>query len=181
VLFGPAVTISFLPYRQDLMDDRRHTLGPLFYDAIADGDPAGQVLVLASNGHQGISLGGGTKLSRVGNHDMAGVLADGRLRDFEELAELGVAVWCTGETTKAGGAQVRPYQANVPVGLAGVTIVPGDYVMADRSGAVVIPAADVDEVLSAARQMAAMAANMQAMIRNENADEVRQGSDELLL
>jgi regulator of RNase E activity RraA len=112
---------------------------------------------------------------------MAGVLADGRLRDFEELAELGVAVWCTGETTKAGGAQVRPYQANVPVGLAGVTIVPGDYVMADRSGAVVIPAADVDEVLSAARQMAAMAADMQAMIRNENADEVRQGSDELLL
>lgn len=181
VLFGPAVTISFLPYRQDLMDDRRHTLGPLFYEAIADTDPSGKVLVMASNGHGDVSLGGGTKLSRVRNHAMAGVLADGRLRDFDELDELGVAVWCAGETTKAGGALVRPYQANVPVVLSGVTIVPGDHVLADRSGAVVIPAADVDEVLAAARQMAVMAADMAGMMRNENADEVRRGSDEAQL
>lgn len=179
VLFGPAVTISFLPYRQDLMDDRIHTLGPMFYEAINGVDPAGRVLVMASNGHPHISLGGGTKLSRVRNHGMAGVLADGRVRDFDELNELGLAVWCTGETSKAGGDLVRPYQANVPVVLTGVTIIPGDYVLADRSGAVVIPAADVDEVLAAARQMAQMAADMAAMIRTESADEVRRGSDEL--
>ena len=181
VLFGPALTISFMPYRQDLMDDRRHTLGPLFYDAIADSDPAGRVLVLGSSGDQQVSLGGGTKLSRVRNHGLAGVLADGRLRDFEELSDYGFALWCTGETTKAGGAQARPYLANAPVVGGGVTIVPGDFILGDRSGAVVVPAKDVDEVLAAAEQMATMASDMEQMIRTENPDQVRLGSNELLL
>ena len=181
VLFGPAVTVSFLPYREDLMDDRLHTLGPLFYNAIGSDDPAGKVLVIASNGHPEISLGGGTKLSRLSNHGMAGVIADGRLRDLSELAGYGLAVWCTGETTKAGGAVIRPYLANVPVSLAGITVVPGDYVVADSSGAVVIPPAHLDDVLEEARDMAAMARQMEEAIRIEDPDEVRQGSDELLL
>ncbi len=181
VLFGPAVTVSFLPYREDLMDDRLHTLGPVFYDAIGSDDPAGKVLVMASNGHPDISLGGGTKLSRLRNHGMAGVIADGRLRDLTELAGYGLAVWCMGETTKAGGAVIRPYLANVPVSLAGITVVPGDYVVADSSGAVVIPPAHLDDVLGAARDMAAMARQMEEAIRIEDPDEVRQGSDELLL
>ena len=181
VLFGPAVTVSFLPYREDLMDDRLHTLGPLFYNAIGSDDPAGKVLVIASNGHPEISLGGGTKLSRLSNHGMVGVIADGRLRDLSELAGYGLAVWCTGETTKAGGAVIRPYLANVPVSLAGITVVPGDYVVADRSGAVVIPPAQLDDVLEEARDMAAMARQMEEAIRIEDPDEVRQGSDELLL
>ena len=85
ILFGPAVTVSYMPVRVDLMDPERHSLGPAFYRAIADDDPAGKVLVMASNGHADTSLGGGTKLSRVHNHKMAGILCDGRLRDYEEL------------------------------------------------------------------------------------------------
>lgn len=181
VLFGRAVTMSFFPYREDLMDDRLHTLGPVFYDAIRSHDPAGKVLVMASNGHPDISLGGGTKLSRLRNHGMAGVIADGRLRDLSELAGYGLAVWCTGETTKAGGAVIRPYLANVPVSLGGVTVVPGDYVVADSSGAVVIPPSHLDDVLEAAGDMAAMARQMEKTIRSEDPEEIRHGSDELLL
>ncbi len=181
VLFGPAVTVSFLPYREDLMDDRVHTLGPALYEAIGSDDPAGRVLVMASNGHPDISLGGGTKLSRLRNHGMAGVIADGRLRDLSELAGYGLAVWCMGETTKAGGGVIRPYLTSVPVTLADVTVVPGDYVIADATGAVVIPPAHLDDVLGAADDMAAMARQMEEMIRTEDPEEVRQGSDELLL
>ena len=165
VLFGRAVTMSFFPYREALMDDRLHPLGPVFYDAIRSHDPAGKVLVMASNGHPDISLGGGTKLSRLRNHGMAGVIADGRLRDLSELAGYGLAVWCTGETTKAGG----------------VTVVPGDYVVADSSGAVVIPPSHLDDVLEAAGDMAAMARQMEKTIRSEDPEEIRHGSDELLL
>jgi len=50
VLFGPAVTIGFLPVRKDLMDPERHSLGPAFYRAIGDDDPTGRVLVLAADG-----------------------------------------------------------------------------------------------------------------------------------
>ena len=112
---------------------------------------------------------------------MAGVIADGRLRDLSELAGYGLAVWCMGETTKAGGAVIRPYLTNIPVSLAGVTVVPGDYMIADSTGAVVIPPAHLDDVLESAGDMAATARQMEETIRSEDPDEVRQGSDELLL
>jgi len=84
VLIGPALTISFLPVRKDLMDAEKHSLGPAIYRAIAKRDPKGTVLVMASNGYTHTSLGGGTKLSRLENLGMAGILADGMLRDYEE-------------------------------------------------------------------------------------------------
>ena len=57
VLFGPAVTIGFLPVRNDFMDSEKHSLGPAFYRAIGEDDPTGKVLVMASNGHVNTSLG----------------------------------------------------------------------------------------------------------------------------
>lgn len=59
VLFGKAVTISFMPVRKDLMDEQIHSLGPAFYKSIQNYDPKDKVLVMASNGHSDISLGGG--------------------------------------------------------------------------------------------------------------------------
>jgi len=153
VVFGPAVTIGYLPVRKDLMDPDKHSLVPAFYRAIGDEDPTGKVLVMASNGHLNASLGGGTKLSRVRNHKMAGILCDGQLRDYDELNTYDIAVYCKGETVRAGGNEIQPYVTNVPVCVDGVTIVPGDYVFAHGSVAVIIPAASVEAVLKKARQM----------------------------
>jgi regulator of RNase E activity RraA len=50
---------------------------------------------------------------------------------------------------------VTPFQANVPVVLKGVGVVPGQYVFADSSGAVAIPDGDLDEVLAEARKVRA--------------------------
>lgn len=75
VLIGPALTISFLPVRKDLMDAEKHSLGPAIYRAIGERDPKGAVLVMASSGYTHTSLGGGTKLSRLENLGMAGILA----------------------------------------------------------------------------------------------------------
>ncbi len=149
VLFGPAVTISYFPTCAEDLDPERYNFGQLFYQAVGD-DPEGKVLVLASNGHPDVSLAGGTKLSRVHNHGMAGVLADGRLRDFDELAAYDFVAYCAGEATRWGGDVLTPFQANVPVVLSGVGIVPGNYIYADASGAVVIPASQVEDVLAEA-------------------------------
>jgi regulator of RNase E activity RraA len=108
------------------------------------------VLVLASNGHPDISLGGGTKLSRAQNLGLAGVLADGRLRDFDQLAQYDFTTYCRGETTRWGGDVVTPFQANVPVVISGVGLRPGDFIYADSSGAVAIPQSEVREVLEEA-------------------------------
>lgn len=165
-LFGPAVTISYFPTCRVALPPERYNFKRLFYDAIESGAD-GRVLVLASNGCRDASLGGGTKLSRVHNHRLAGILADGKLRDFAELAHYDLAVYCRGETTRSGGDIVTPYEANRPVVIAGVAVRPGDYVFADASGAAVIPAGDVRAVLRAAKKVALEDAEAIVAIRAE--------------
>ncbi|AFS15206.1 MULTISPECIES: RraA family protein [Mycobacterium] len=165
-LFGPAVTISYFPTCRVALPPERYNFKRLFYDAIESGAD-GRVLVLASNGCSDASLGGGTKLSRVHNHRLAGILADGKLRDFAELAHYDLAVYCRGETTRSGGDIVTPYEANRPVVIAGVAVRPGDYVFADASGAAVIPAGDVRAVMRAAKKVALEDAETIVAIRAE--------------
>ena len=166
-LFGPAVTISYFPACGAALPPERYNFKRLFYQAI-EGGADGHVLVLASNGYTDASLGGGTKLSRVQNHRLAGILADGRLRDFAELEHYDLAIYCRGETTRWGGDTVTPYEANRPVVIGGVAVCPGDYVFADASGAAVIPAGDVRAVLHTANQVVAADAASIVTIRGES-------------
>ena len=166
-LFGPAVTVSYFPTCGAVLDPERYNFGSLFYDAVGD-DPEGKVLVLASNGFPDISMAGGTKLSRAHNMGLAGVLADGRLRDFDELARHNFAAYCRGEATRWGGDTITPFQANVPVVISQVGIRPGDFIHADRSGAVVIPATEVDEVLDEAVRVAVEDSGYLEVIKAEN-------------
>jgi 4-hydroxy-4-methyl-2-oxoglutarate aldolase len=170
-LFGPAVTITYFPACRAARPPEHHTFSRLFYQAIEDG-AEGHVLVLASNGYTDASLGGGTKLSRVQNHRLAGILADGRLRDFAELEHYDLAIYCRGETTRWGGDTVTPYEANRPVVISGVAICPGDYIFADASGAAVIPAEDVRAVLHTANQIAAADAESVVKIKDETPNAV---------
>ncbi len=166
LLFGPAVTISYFPTCRTALFPERYNFKRLFYEAIADG-AEGRVLVLASNGYTDTSLGGATKLSRVQNNWLAGILTDGRVRDFAELSQYDLAIYCRGEATRWGGDVVTPYEANRSVVVAGVGIHPGDYIFADHSGAVVIPANEVRSVLQGACQILVEDAQTVAAIRNE--------------
>ena len=167
VLFGAAVTISYFPSCSASLDPERYNLANLFYEAVGN-DPEGKVLVLASNGYTDVSMGGGTKLSRLQRHGLAGVLTDGRLRDFDELAGYDFAAYCAGEATRWGGDEVTPFQANVPVVLSRVGVIPGQYVFADSSGAVVIPPSDLERVLAEAHSIEADDARDRAEIARED-------------
>jgi 4-hydroxy-4-methyl-2-oxoglutarate aldolase len=167
VLFGPAVTISYFPSCAADLDPERYNLANLFYEAVGD-EPEGKVVVLASNGYTDVSMGGGTKLSRLQEHGCAGVLTDGRLRDFDELAGYDFASYCSGEATHWGGGEVTPLQANVPVVVAGVGVFPGQYVYADSAGAVVVPSGQLDDVLAEARRVEADDARFRAEIARED-------------
>ena len=180
VLFGPAATIGYMPVRKDLMDPAKHSLGPAIYRAIGDEDPTGKVLVMASNGYAHASLGGGTKLSRVRNLKMSGILCDGQLRDYEELNSYDFATYCKGETVRAGGNEIQPYLANIPVCVDGVTIVPGDYVFARGSTAVIIPASSAETILKASRELMVKMDRVKESLVNEDPQTVlREGSSEL--
>ena len=177
VLFGPAVTISYFPSCSVALDPQRYNFANLFYEAVGD-KPAGKVLVLASNGYPDTSMAGGTKLSRLQEHDLAGVLTDGRLRDFDELARYDVAAYCSGEATRWGGDAVTPFHANVPVVVGGVGVMPGQYVYADAAGAVVIPEGEVDEVLAEARKVEAADEGFRALIAREDTSGSSTGASE---
>ena len=166
VMFGPAVKISYWPSCSAGLDPDKFNLANLFYEAVGD-DPEGKVVVLASNGYPGTSMGGGTKLSRLQDHGCAGVLTDGRLRDFETLAGYDFVSYCSGETTHWGGGEVTPFQANVPVVLNRVGVLPGFYVFADSSGGVVIPAEQIDEVIEGAHAVRAEDAGYREDIERE--------------
>lgn len=168
-LFGPVSTIAYLPFRDDLPQADKG-FADLFYEALGS-EPQGRVLVLSSGGYPAISHGGGTKLSRGVTQQIAGVLADGLLRDFDELRTYPFATWCRGEATRWGGDTVMPFAANVAVEIAGVTVQPGDYVYADTSGGVVIPAASIDEVLAEAHEVDADDAAFVARIRSERPED----------
>jgi regulator of RNase E activity RraA len=152
-LCGPVATIAYLPYRDDLQQTELG-FGALFDEAVGE-SPAGTVLVLSSGGYPDASHGGATKLSRLKHSGAAGVLADGRLRDFEQLADYAFATWCRGEATRWGGDKVMPFAANVSVEIGGVCVSPGDYVYADASGAVVIPQASLSQVVDEAMRVEA--------------------------
>jgi 4-hydroxy-4-methyl-2-oxoglutarate aldolase len=160
LLFGPAVTISFFPACEEALPTETFNFPRLFGEAIHGGGH-GRVLVLASNGYPDISMAGGTKLSLVRGSGVTGVLADGRIRDFGQLADSGLAVYCRGEAVAWGGATITPFEADRPVVVGGVAVRPGDYVFARGSAAVVIPQGQVLDVLQDAgrtvREEAALA------------------------
>ena len=95
------MTISYFPSCSAALDPDRYNLANLFHKAVGN-DPAGKVVVLASNGYTDTSMGGGTKLLRLQESGCAGV-TDGRLRDFDELARYDFAAYCSGEATRWGG------------------------------------------------------------------------------
>ena len=152
VLFGIAATMRFLPHRADLFTERAHDFAHQYYRAVGE-HPGGRVLVMSSGGMPDAALAGGKKMSRAAFQGVAGVLADGRLRDLHELAELGLAIHCNGEAVVPANGVLTPVDAGCAVQVRGVTVVPGDVVYADRSGAVVIPAALAEGVMRAAADL----------------------------
>lgn len=95
---------------------------------------------------------------------VAGVVADGPLRDVDEAIAYGFPVWSRSLTSRTARGRVVELGTQVPVQLGDaqgeVTVHPGDYVIADRSAVIVIAAADIERVLDAAEAIVAREAAM---------------------
>jgi regulator of RNase E activity RraA len=168
-MLGPAVTMRFMPLRADLIDPAVHDFSAMLDRAVAGRDPAGCVLVASSWGHPDQPVAGGKKLSRLANLGLAGLVADARLRDWDEVVGLGLGAWCRGETVRQGGEAIMPWDAGVPVAVGGVTVLPGDWIYADRAGAVVIPEGDLPAILEEAARIEERDAAEVARMRERDA------------
>ncbi len=110
---------------------------------------------------------------------LAGLLCHGRVRDFGELARQEPVVYSVGKTARWGGDVLMPFKANCPVIVGGVTIIPGDYLYADASGAVILPATPVDQILAEGARIVQNDAQFVEHIRDEDRGRVlKNGSGE---
>lgn len=104
---------------------------------------------------------------------VAGVIADGPVRDIEEARAYDFPVYCRSLTARTARGRVVEAEVNQPVLIGHVTVHPGDYVVADAGGSAFIPAARINEVLSAAEMIAAREAAMtKALLAGKKISEV---------
>ena len=148
-MVGRARTVRYLPNRKDLRENL-YTAGPqLNYRSSEETEP-GDVLVFDAGGETHSTVTGVMTTTRMMVRGGSGVVVDGCMRDIPDLAAspAGVYVRCGHASTVSPVLMSADYQ--VPVRVGAVTVVPGDLLIGERHGILVIPAAVVDRVLEKA-------------------------------
>lgn len=137
-IIGPAITVE-LPPGDNLMLNK----------AMAIAHP-GDILVIKTMGTQNYSVIGGLLMRRMYELGIGGVVVDGCLRDVEDLEALDFPVFARG-VQPVGSKKNGPGQVNFPIACGGVVVMPGDTVIADVNGVIVLPNEDVPDVLAVAK------------------------------
>jgi regulator of RNase E activity RraA len=145
-LAGEAYTLRFIPMREDL--SRPEVLGDPEYSPrkVIETTPAGQVLVIDARGETGAGVIGDLLATRLKERGVAGVVADGPVRDGARVAAVGLPVYCQGSAAPASLNAHFGADHDCPIGCGGVAVLPGDVIVGDGDGVVVVPRALADEV-----------------------------------
>lgn len=146
---GPAVTLQFMPQREDVASgagqERTEKSSALW--AVFDTVTPGDVLVVQAWGDPYTGTMGEMLTTYFKGRGGAGIVVDGCVRDFPNIREIGVPLWSVGVTPNyASQAGLFPWAYNVPVACGGVLVLPGDIIIADDDGAVVVPQQIAPEV-----------------------------------
>ena len=138
---GPALTLQCMPKREDLYTEseyedperqlHRHVLYPT---------QPGDVVVVDARGDLASGIFGEMMLTFFAGRGGAGVVIDGCIRDSAEAAKLDIGIWVRGVTPNYHAqTNIIPFAVNVPVACANVLVIPGDIIVADDDGVVLVP------------------------------------------
>lgn len=125
----------------------------------------GDVLVIANKGRVDVSCWGGILTLAAGRRGIGGVVVDGAMRDIAECEEEGFPVFGRAVVPVSARGRIVQLAMGGPIQVAGVTVDQGDYVLADRSGVVFVPADDVERVLGLAERIVARETGMAEAVR----------------
>lgn len=145
-LVGPAFTLRYIPAREDV-----DTLG-VFADPehpqrrAIEITPEGHVLVVDCRGDGRAASAGQILITRLMKRGVAGFVSDGGVRDAGPIGEMGFPVFCAGPSAPLNLVLHHAAESNVPIGCGGVAVYPGDVIVGDRDGVVVIPRMLADEI-----------------------------------
>lgn len=144
---GPALTIRSVPGRDDLQPVAyaKPTLFPGHPDDAIEAIKPGDVVVLDGHGATNEGLFGDLLTLRIKMKGAAGIVSDMCVRDTPHMPEKNIPIFCLGSASPGGSVFNVDY--NVPIGCAGVLVCPGDIVIGDDDGVVVVPSAMVADVV----------------------------------
>lgn len=145
---GRAVTLNFVPARPDIAQDKPAGGESPEYEAFEKCGP-NEVLVMSSVGPWE-SVGGDIKFLRLKQLNIAGLVTDGSVRDTDEIINYGFPCFSYSTTARQGPAAMQPWECNGVVSVSGVTVRPGDAIVGDQDGVVVVPAKVAETVYNIA-------------------------------
>lgn len=151
---GSALTLQFMPQRGDIGSgdsqeyiESKTALWAVF-DAVQDGD----ILVIQAFGDRETGCVGEMLASHLHNRGGIGAVIDGCVRDWPKVRDIGVPFWAVGKTPNySSQTTLFPWAYDVPVACGGVLVMPGDAIIADDDGAVVVPQAVISEFVEKCR------------------------------
>ncbi|MBM3934387.1 MAG: ribonuclease activity regulator RraA [SAR202 cluster bacterium] len=148
---GRAVTLRFVPHRPDLVEDKPKGEQSAEYVAFELCGP-GEVLVVDAMRWGYASIGGDIKFLRLHQRKVGGLVTDASVRDSGTLKGYNFPVFSYSTTAKQGPADFWPWQVNDAIQCGGVLVRPGDGIVGDDDGVVVVPRSMVDTVIQVAKQ-----------------------------
>lgn len=154
-MVGEAFTLRYIPAREDLnpitvFQDRGHPQRKAVEEC-----PPGAVMVFDSRKDARAASAGSILVSRLMVRGCAGVVTDGGFRDSPEIAELDFPAYHHRPSAPTNLTLHQALDINVPIGCGDVAVFPGDVMVGDREGVVVLPAHLADEVAHEAVEMTA--------------------------
>jgi regulator of RNase E activity RraA len=154
-MVGEAFTLRYIPTREDLnpmtvFENRNHPQRKAIEEC-----PPGAVFVIDSRKDARAASAGSILVTRLMKRGVAGIVTDGGFRDAPEIAKLAIPAYHKRPSAPANITVHQAIDANVPIGCGDVPVFPGDVVVGDAEGVVVIPAHLVDEVAAEAVEMTA--------------------------
>ncbi len=156
-IVGEAFTLRFVPAREDLATPESWS-APISSRAAIEAMPEGCVAVVDALGVTDAGIFGDILSLRMVKRGVAGVVTDGVMRALVGVLATGLPIWCQGVAAPASVAGLTFVNWQEPIGCGGVAVFPGDVIVADDDGAVVIPAALVNDVVAAATEQERMEA-----------------------
>ncbi|MDX0284252.1 ribonuclease activity regulator RraA [Sinorhizobium meliloti] len=154
---GNAFTLRFIPAREDLATPASWA-SPISTRAAIEAMPEGCVAVADAVGVSDAGIFGDILCARMAKRKVAGLVTDGVMRDAEGVLTSGMKVWCNGVAAPPSVAGLTFVGWQEPINCGSVAVFPDDIVVVDDDGAVVIPAALLDEVLAEAPEQERMEA-----------------------
>jgi regulator of RNase E activity RraA len=147
-LVGEAFTLRFVPMREDLATPESWS-SPRSTRAAIEEMPEGCIAVIDAMGNKEAGVFGDILVSRMEKRGVAGLVTDGVMRDGAGVLAAGLPVWCSGVSAPPSIAGLTFVGWQEPIGCGGVAVFPGDVIVADDDGAVLIPQALLEPVLEA--------------------------------